>query len=50
MNKAGIFYKHDPEDLLDFKIKVIVVLRISELWFTSYLERPKKVLPKFHCQ
>ena len=31
MNKAGIFYKHDPEDLLDFKIKVVVVLRISEL-------------------
>ena len=30
MNKAGIFYKRDAENLLDLKIKVIVVLRISE--------------------
>ena len=50
MNKAEIFYKRDPENLLDLKIKVIVVLRISEFWFTSYLEGPKEVLSKFNCQ
>ena len=50
MNKTGIFYESGPENLFEFKIKVIVVLRLSESWYTSYLELPKEVLPKFHCQ
>lgn len=50
MNKTGIFYESRPENLFEFKIKVIVVLRLSEFWYTSYLELPKEVLPKFHCQ
>ena len=33
MNKTGLFYESGPENLFEFKLKVIVVLRLSEFCF-----------------
>ena len=40
MTKTRIPYKSGPEYLSDFKIKLILALRTSEVWFISYLELP----------
>ena len=40
MMKIRIPYEIGPEYLSDFKIKLMLALRTSEVWFISHLELP----------